>query len=376
MWVIVLFAALLGTGIAADLKPVFPANAAKPIGPYTPGISSDGFVYVSGQGARDAAGNLPAGIEQQTKQCLANVGEILKAAGVTPEHVVWAQVFLSDMKQLDAVNKVYASFFPKNPPARSLVSVAKMPGETPVEIAVVAVRNLRQKKSVILGTPGEPVANAVQAGNRVFVSGVLGIDAKNTVPAQPQQQARELIKQMTAVLAKTGMELRHMAYAHVYVDRAMPMKVLGDVLTEVLPSETALTVIQTAGLPRGAHIEISGIASREARRQGDCTSIGDTIYCAGVAGTLEQALKRVQDNITISGATLNRVVVTNVFLDNIQHFAAMNKVYAGIFGKWLPTRVTLQPTTQAEELNLAPSTNSPPPNPDSPRAQITVIAVR
>lgn len=360
----------------ADLKPVYAKNAPKPIGPYTPGISTGDYLYVSGQGAADASGKIPIGIEEQTRQCLANVQSILEAEGLTPDHVVWAQVFVANLKAQQAVDKVYASFFSKNQPARSMVAVSRMPGETPVEIAVVAVRDLKQKKAINLGTPRAPVSNAVQVADRLYISGVLGLDAQNAVPKQPRQQVQELIRQMRAVLAKADLELRHMAYAHVYVDQAMPLKTLGELLTDVLPSETALSVVQTAGLPSGAHIEISGVASREAKREGDCATIKETLYCPGAGGTIEQALKRVKDNLTVAKMDLTRVVAANIFLDDINHFSAMNKIYAGTFDKWLPARVTLQPTPKADELTLAPSTNSPPPKANSPRAQVTVIAVR
>ena len=135
-------------------------------------------------------------------------------------------------------------------------------------------------------------------GDRVYVSGVLGIDAKSTVPKDPRQQVKELIAQMRSVLGKAGLELRNMAYVHVYVDSVIPGSCSGNLLTEVLPSEAALSVIETAALPMGAHIEISGVASKNARREGDCTSIGDTVYCPGAGGTIEQALKRISANMT------------------------------------------------------------------------------
>ena len=376
MRALLLIAAMVVCADAADLKQVFAKNAAKPIGPYSPGISAGAYFYVSGQGARDAAGKLPATFEEQTRQCLQNVKDILEAGGLGMENVVWAQVFAQDMKQLGTLDKVYASFFPKDPPARSMVVVNKMPGDTPVEIAVVAVRDLKQRKAVSIGSATAPVSNAVRVGERVYVSGVLGLDAQNKVPADPRAQVNVLVTQMKAVLAKAGLEMRDMAYAHVYVDGAMPMKILGDVLTELLPSEVARTVTQTAGIPRGAHIEISGVASTKLKREGACTSVEDTIYCPSVSGTVERALARVKENLKIANVDVNRVVVSNVFLDDIQHFAAMNKTYAGVFGAWLPTRVTLQPTAKEAELNLAPSTNSPVPPSDAPRAQISVIAVR
>lgn len=361
---------------AAELKPISAANGPKPVGPYSPGIMSEHHVFVSGQGARDATGRLPMGIEEQTRQCLANVKSVLEAAGLTPEHVVWAQIFLTDMKALNTVDKVYASFFSKDPPARSLVAVARLPGENPIEIAVAAVRDLKVKKVINVGTPRTPASAGVQVRNRVYVSGILGMDANQAVPKDPQRQVQELIGQMRAVLKQGDLELRNLAYAHVYVDPGMPMKVLADLLREVLPSETALSVVQAVALPYGAHIEISGVASKDAKREGDCTGIGDVVYCPGVGGTIEQSLNRIKANLKIARSDISRVVVTNVYIDDIQHFDAMNKVYADAFGKWLPTRSTVQPTPKPEELNLAPSTNSPPPKRDSPRVQITVIGVR
>jgi 2-iminobutanoate/2-iminopropanoate deaminase len=361
---------------AATLKPIVPKDGPKPVGPYSPGIDAGEFVYVSGQGARDATGRLPTGIEDQTRQCLANVKAVLDAAGLTPEHVIWAQVFLTDVKNFDAMNRVYGSFFTKDPPARSTVAVSRMPGETPVEISVVAVRDLKQKKAISDAAIRMPVSSAIQVGNRVYVSGVLGMDAKSVVPKDPREQVKEMIAQMRAVLAKSELQLRHMAYIHVYVDSAIPLKLLGRLLTEVLPSEAALSVIETAALPMGAHIEISGVASKAAKREGDCTGIDGTLYCPGVGGTIEQALQRITANMANSKAGVDRVVAADVFIDDIGNFEAMNKVYAGTFARSAPTRVTVQPTRKADELTLAPSTNSPPPKPSSPRVQITIIAVR
>ena len=66
----------------------------KPVGPYSPGILADDFLYVSGQGGRDAEGKLPATIEGQVRQTLQNVKVIVEAAGLTMEHVVYSQVYL------------------------------------------------------------------------------------------------------------------------------------------------------------------------------------------------------------------------------------------------------------------------------------------
>src|SRR5947207_15441342 len=79
----------------------------KPVGPYSPGILAGDFLYVSGQGGRDAAGTLPGTIEGQARQTLRNVKAIVEAAGLTLEHVVYSHVYLEDLEQYDVVDRVW-----------------------------------------------------------------------------------------------------------------------------------------------------------------------------------------------------------------------------------------------------------------------------
>jgi 2-iminobutanoate/2-iminopropanoate deaminase len=113
----------------------------KPIGPYSQAIRANGFLYVSGQVALDPkTGEMMAGdISQQTERTLENVKGIVEAAGSKMSHVVKATVFLKDMNEFAAMNKVYADYFPSAPPARSTVQVARLPKDALVEIEVIAV---------------------------------------------------------------------------------------------------------------------------------------------------------------------------------------------------------------------------------------------
>src|SRR5215510_9461202 len=81
-------------GAGAEKRAIAPAGI-KPIGPYSPGVLAGDFLYVSGQGGRDADGKLPATIEGQARQTLQNVKAIVEAAGLTMEHVVYCQVYLT-----------------------------------------------------------------------------------------------------------------------------------------------------------------------------------------------------------------------------------------------------------------------------------------
>ncbi len=109
------------------------------IGPYVHANRIGNLVFTSGQiPLHPASGEIPEGIEAQTRQSLENVRAILEEAGCSMESVVKATVFLSDMNNFAAMNKVYEEFFSSLYPARSAVEVARLPRDVLVEIEVIA----------------------------------------------------------------------------------------------------------------------------------------------------------------------------------------------------------------------------------------------
>ena len=118
------------------------ANAPAAIGPYSQGIDAGAFVITSGQLPVDPATGafVPGGIAEQTRQSLLNVQAVLAQAGLGMENVVKTTVFLKDMNDFAAMNAVYATFFPNDPPARSAVEVARLPKDAMLEIEAIAVR--------------------------------------------------------------------------------------------------------------------------------------------------------------------------------------------------------------------------------------------
>jgi 2-iminobutanoate/2-iminopropanoate deaminase len=109
---------------------VHAANLPKPVGPYSPGVSFERLVFVSGQGATDPATGQLAGAdtETQTAQCLANLRAILQAAGSDLPYVLRCGVFLLDMADFERMNAVYARVFGDHRPARTTIQAAALPG--------------------------------------------------------------------------------------------------------------------------------------------------------------------------------------------------------------------------------------------------------
>ncbi|MCI8551289.1 MAG: RidA family protein [Lachnospiraceae bacterium] len=111
------------------------------IGPYSQAIEANGFVFASGQiPVNPATGEIPEGVEAQTRQSLENVVNLLAAAGVKPEDVVKTTVFIKDMNDFAKVNAIYAEYFKSECPARACVEVARLPKDALVEVEAIAVK--------------------------------------------------------------------------------------------------------------------------------------------------------------------------------------------------------------------------------------------
>ena len=122
-----------------SLQKVSTDKAPAAIGPYSQAVICGNLVFTSGQIPIDpATGNITAvTIEQQTKQVMKNLGEVLSAAGSSFEKAIKTTCFLSDINDFAAFNAVYAEYFTTKP-ARSCVAVKDLPKGVKVEVEVIA----------------------------------------------------------------------------------------------------------------------------------------------------------------------------------------------------------------------------------------------
>jgi 2-iminobutanoate/2-iminopropanoate deaminase len=113
------------------------------IGPYSQAVAAGPYLFTSGQiGLDPLTGQLvDGGVEEQTRQVMANLAAVLAAAGLAFADVVKTTIFLADMNDFAAVNAVYGeSFDDAPPPARSTVAAAGLPRGARVEIDAIALR--------------------------------------------------------------------------------------------------------------------------------------------------------------------------------------------------------------------------------------------
>ena len=367
---------LAARGAGADKRAIAPPGI-KPIGPYSPGILAGDFLYVSGQGGRDADGKLPATLEDEARQTLQNVKSIVEAAGLTMEHVVYTQVYLDDMAHYDAMDRVWKEFFAKAPPARAVLGIYKLPTDIAVEINAVAFRDLTHKSSIVpVGYPKNlSWSPGMVAGNRLYLSGFTGADVvTGRMPSDPDAQVQMALDNMKQTLAAAGMDFRHVVFMNPYItDKAS--RQMNDIYARHFEfgNTPARATIRVASLPGGNSIEFTGVAVTDLSKRlavrpknmspsataSPCVFADDTYYCsakgpftpgprnlqgiwvATVETQVRQTMRNLLDGLEEAGLGLSNVVATSVYLDDINDFARMNRIYAQYFSEMPPARTTL-----------------------------------
>ena len=370
-------------GAQAQLKQILPKQApvaSDALG--APGIDAGDYVYVSGQGPRRPDGSTPPDFPDQVRQSLENVRTVVEAAGLTMDHLVYVQVYLEDMNQYGALDKAFADFFPKMPPARGVLGVARLP-EPSVQITAVAVRDLKGKQAVELPNfkPNKAYSFGMLTHDRLFVSTMLGSDPANgNVPANPAAQVDFALDRLKMVVEAAGLKLSNMVFVNPYLTSEIPMRIMNEHYARRFEfgNTPGRATIQVSSLPEGAHIAYTGVAVRDlAQRRAirpknmppsptasPFVFAGDTLYCsaksgfipgpnggvfaASTADQVRQTMRNLLDNLEEAGMKFDQVVSTTIYLDDLSELAAFGKVYRKYFGGILPAQTTVQQIQPAE----------------------------
>jgi enamine deaminase RidA (YjgF/YER057c/UK114 family) len=339
-------------------------------------VDAGDYLYVSAQGPRRADGTLPGSFREQVTQALDNIQTVVKAAGLSMEHVVYFQVYLEDMSKYDDMNRAFAEYFGKGQPARAVLGVAHVP-DPPIAINAVAVRSLEDKKPVYPPDrkPDGSAPPGMLTHDRLFVSSMAGADPINgKIPDDPASQVDLALDQMEAVLKAAGLDLKNMVFVNPYLTADIPSRVMNQRYARRFEfgNTPARATIEVSSLPGGAHIEYTGVAVRDLTQRkavrpknmppsptaSPCVFAGDTLFCSakdgfipgphgGVYATttehqLRQTMRNQLDNLEEAGMTFDQVVATNVYLDSLSDLSAFDEVYAQYFGLVPPARTSVQ----------------------------------
>jgi gluconolactonase len=344
---------------AADKRAIFPPGV-KLIGPFSPGIVSGDYLYVSGQGAKRPDGAFPDTPAAQLRQCLDNIKTIVDLAGFTMDGQVYSQIYVRDPSAFDEVETAWRAYFPNNAPAHSTIGVAKLPDNTPVEVNAVLIHDPARKRS--LSAAGVEI---VLTPDRAYVSDCRGTGGNAVAGA---------LNQLGAALKAAGLDYRHMVFVNPFLTDTIAYETMNRTYAKYFEfgNTPARATINVNALPGGASIEFTGIAVRDLAQRhavrpknmppsptaSPCVLAGDTFYCSAKSGfipgrqsgiyanTVEtqvrQTMRNLLDGLEETGLTFADVVASNVYLDDMADFQNMNRTYKLFFGDAPPTRSTIQ----------------------------------
>ena len=353
------------TVFAAERKPIPPNGAAT--APYSPGLLTGDYLYVSGQLGCDPSGAVPPKIEDQARIILNQLKAVVENAGLTMDHVLYTQLFLTDMHNYEMVNKIYATYFPGVKPARATLGVARLPNSCGMELSAVAVRDLASKRPVTRpnAQTAIPIVEAITTRDRLFLSGTLGRDlATGEVPKLPADQIKVSFNRAKDILRFGGLTEASLVSVNVYYTSAIERDEIDRAWAKIFGAHVKAPVsyIRVNELALGAKVGISGVAALNVKRsrfKNNCASVGETVYCAveeSGMGTIEQqtrdTITRLSRNLAAFRLTLEDASATQLYLDSMDDFTKMNTAYIETLPAPRPARVTIQPAPSGESRRL------------------------
>ena len=246
----------------AERRLVHPQAWAMSPNPYSYGVRTGDTLFLSGLISRNGRDNsvIDGDITVQTKTVLANARELLEAAGLSLDHVVSARVFLTDLADFDAMNRVYREAFPQAPPARATVGAALTSPAYKVEMTFVAGAGQRR---VVAGdgAPNPNLSAAIVAGDTAYLSGLLP-DAAVVASGDAAAQVRDVLRRVEALLAGCGMVRADVRDLLVYVTDDAAGQAATTACAAAFGAKTAISIVPVALAMARARVEIMTVAAR------------------------------------------------------------------------------------------------------------------
>jgi enamine deaminase RidA (YjgF/YER057c/UK114 family) len=339
-------------------------------------ILANKTLYVSSQNGRKPDGSLASDFQQQAAESLKNVQGVLRQSGMDFGNVVWMNIYLTSANDIDGMNEVYWKSIGANPPARTVLVVAALPGGEAVEINCIAVQNSSQRRSIWpRGWPqGKHVdPPAIQADDVLYLSAQGGTDPlTGKAAADFSGEARQALDNVAEILKTANMSMKNVVWVNPYMSVGGQYDVMGKVYKTYFEfgNTPGRGTIEVVGLPDNHHVVFSCIAGadlakRKAVRPKNMPPsptaspgvlYGDTLYLSAKDGfipdqgivtedfdlQLRQSMRNLLDGLQEADMTFADVVFSTVYLRQIQDAERMDSLYGKFFKDKFPARTILQ----------------------------------
>jgi 2-iminobutanoate/2-iminopropanoate deaminase len=254
---------MIAVPTGAERTVIHPTGWMRSPNPYSYAIRTGDLLFLSGLVSRNGRDNsvVTGDVAAQTRVVLDNAGELLRAAGMTHANVVSSRVFLPDVSAFQQMNEAYRSYFTSAPPARATVKAGLAGSQYLVEITMTASS---EKRDVISdGRPANPnLSAAIRAGNRVYVSGMLGNLPDNK--ADVAAQTRETLARIRRALEAAGCTSADVVDSLVYLTDLRNFGAMNEVYRAFFDrSFPARTTVQSGLVAADALVEVMVTAVKQ-----------------------------------------------------------------------------------------------------------------
>ena len=228
--------------------------------PYSYALRTGDLLFLSGLLARNGRDNsvIDGDTAVQTKAVLENAKDLLEAAGLALSHVVSARVFLTDLADFAAMNRVYREYFPESAPARATVGAGLTAPPYRVEMTFIASAGQRRAVNGE-GLKNPNLSAAVAANGSVFVSGLLAAEDQLGDPAA---ETRAILKRLEPLLRAAGSSPGSVRDAIVYGTSPEAARTAAAICRDAFPHDAAVTPAHASLVTAKATVEIMTIAGR------------------------------------------------------------------------------------------------------------------
>jgi reactive intermediate/imine deaminase len=267
------------------------SSAPRPLAVYSEAMTVGNLVFAAGQLASDFKTGVPrearvdpafpyygSDIKRQTRYVLENMQKTFKAAGTSFEHVVKAQVFMTDLTNFNGFDEVWKEFFPTPPPRTTVGTTGLLVKDTLVEIDLIAALPSAKPQGIVVPDIPKPIAHytpAVRVGDIVFAAGQIASDYTTGVPPEARvdpafpyygsdikRQTRYILENLARTFKAAGTSLDHVVKAQVFHTDLMNFNGFDEVWKEFFPAPPPRTTVGTTGLlVRDTLVEIDLIAA-------------------------------------------------------------------------------------------------------------------
>jgi 2-iminobutanoate/2-iminopropanoate deaminase len=364
---------------AATPPPALSERAAARVeGPSRPAVRAGDLLYLSGALPTGADGKIVAGdIKAQTRQALENLKAVLQANGGRIERVASVSVYLKRASDFTAMNEVYRTYWPADPPARTTVVANLVVSDALVAISMIALAEGAQRQVV---HPADWVKSpnlysyAIRSGDTLFLSGLVPRNGRDNsvVAGDITVQTNAVLKNAGEILKAAGMSLADIVSARVFLTDTALFESMNAAYRSYFPKDPPARATVRTGLTAPDYlVEIAltavagtdrqvittpnadGTAGRANPNLSSAIRVGNRLFLSGMLGNTDatsgdmrsqtvEALARLGRTLQAAGFDWPQVVESTAYVTDTARVGQMNEGYRQVLVKDFPARATIE----------------------------------